>query len=163
MQLSNIQTLFNYNYWANQRILHAASGMAQDQFEAQTPHCQGSLHTTLLHTLDAEYGWRMLCQHGQPTDVLRAADFPTLAHIVARWREEEQAMHDYLGGLTDADLTADVVYTVNDAARQRVLWHCLWHVVNHGTQHRSEAAAILTSFGRSPGELDFTIFLSQQH
>jgi len=45
--------------------------------------------------------------------------------------------------------------------RERVLWHCLLHVVNHGTQHRSEAAALLTSYGQSPGGLDFTLFLNE--
>jgi uncharacterized damage-inducible protein DinB len=43
-----------------------------------------------------------------------------------------------------------------------VLWHCLVHVVNHGTQHRSEAALLLTNDGQSPGDLDFTLFLNSR-
>jgi len=34
------------------------------------------------------------------------------------------------------------------------------HQVNHGTQHRSEAAMVLTRFGRSPGLLDFLYYLA---
>lgn len=32
----------------------------------------------------------------------------------------------------------------------------------YGTQHRSEAAAILTGYGCSPGDLDFTLFLNER-
>ncbi len=60
-------------------------------------------------------------------------------------------------------LTRMVRYPIDSGElRERVLWHCLLHVVNHGTQHRSEAAAILTSYGASPGDLDFTVFLLER-
>ncbi len=45
--------------------------------------------------------------------------------------------------------------TLDDADMERLAdgvsyWRSLAHVVNHGTQHRSEAAALLTSAGSSP-------------
>jgi len=80
-----------------------------------------------------------------------------------RWYDEEMAMRDYLASLTDDDLTHLVRYTTGSGQkRERVLWHCLLHGVNHGTHHRSEAAAILTGYGQSPGDLDFTVFLNEQ-
>ena len=71
-------------------------------------------------------------------------------------------MRDYLAQLTDDDMTDYVRYTTDEGnKRERLLWHCLLHVVNHGTQHRSEAAALLTDYGHSPGDLDFTVFLNE--
>ena len=42
------------------------------------------------------------------------------------------------------------------------VWQMLVHVVNHGTQHRAEAAALLTTEGRSPGELDMINYAEEQ-
>ena len=37
----------------------------------------------------------------------------------------------------------------------------LAHLANHGTQHRSEAAMLLTSYGYSPDDLDLIVFLRE--
>lgn len=42
------------------------------------------------------------------------------------------------------------------------VWQMLLHVVNRGTQHRAEAAALLSAEGRSPGELDLNHFAEDQ-
>ena len=39
------------------------------------------------------------------------------------------------------------------------LWQQMIHQVNHATQHRSEAAMMLTKLGHSPGWLDLLYFV----
>lgn len=71
-------------------------------------------------------------------------------------------MHVYLGRLTDENMNSHLKYMVEGGIqRDRILWHCFYHLVNHGTQHRAEAAALLTSYDSSPGDLDVTVFLNE--
>jgi uncharacterized damage-inducible protein DinB len=166
VNVRDILTLYDYNYWATRRILTASGHVSLEQFLVPTTHSFGSLRGTLVHTLDAECGWRILCQHRTLASfgAMEEEAFPALDVLEQRWNEEERAMRDYLACLTDDDLADYVRYTTDEGdKRERVLWHCLLHVVNHGTQHRSEAAAILTGYGCSPGDLDFTLFLNEQH
>ena len=164
MQIQDILTIYDYNYWANQRILTASAQVSAEQFVAPAPHSYGSLRGTLVHILEAEQSWRMLCQHNLFTfSDLVEADLPTFVVLVQRWHEEETAMRDYLAHLSDEDMASLVRYTLESGVkRERILWHCLLHVVNHGTQHRSEAAVLLTGYGQSPGDLDFTLFLNEK-
>ena len=161
MNIQDILLIYEYNYWANKRILTASTQVAQEQFAAPASFPYGGLHGTLLHILEAEWSWRALFQKMDDASELLPADYPTLAVIETRWREEETAMRAYLAGLHEKDMESHLRYTTDSGIRRdRILWHCLLHVVNHGTQHRSEAAALLTEYGHSPGDLDFTVFLN---
>lgn len=165
MQQQDILTLYAYNDWANQRILQACRSLTHDAYIAAVvpDPGHGSLRGILVHTLDTEYGWRMLCQEQRTTPDLTVDDLPTLEQLCERWQLEQAAMQAYLRQLRDEHLHGLLQFTNNQGQpRTWVLWHILMHVANHGTQHRSEAAAILTGYGASPGELDFTVFLREQ-
>jgi uncharacterized damage-inducible protein DinB len=160
MNKSDIALIFDYNYWANQRILAAAAKVSPVQLLAPTSFPHGSLLATLVHILDAECGWRVLLQRGEETPDLDVKDFPTLASLDDRWRYEQGHMRQYLASLADENLLEVVRYTnPQGIPRERVRWHGLYHVVNHGTQHRGEAAAMLTDYGQSPGDMDFSLYL----
>ena len=162
MHIQDIHLIYNYNYWASGQILAAAAKVTEEQFLAPASFPYGGLHGTLLHILEAEWSWRSLFQKIEDASELLPADYPDLPAIEARWREEETAMRAYLAGLRDEDMDSHLRYTTDTGIkRDRILWHCLLHVVNHGTQHRSEAAALLTENGHSPGDLDFTVFLNE--
>ncbi len=160
MNKADIAIIFEYNYWANQRILASASKVSPEQLTAPTAFPYGSLLATLVHVLDAEYGWRILLERAEETPDLTEKDFPTLQSLEDRWRYEEGRMRAYLASLSDEDLQGVVRYVNKQGIqRERIRWHGLYHVVNHGTQHRSEAAAMLTDYGQSPGDIDFTVYL----
>lgn len=163
MNIQDIQLIYEYDYWANKKILAASVNITQEQFTAPASFPYGGLHGTLLHILDAEWGWRMFFQNNNwSAPDLSATEFPDIATFKSRWPAEETAMRAYLATLQDEDLQTHLRYTTAEGfKRDRILWHCLLHVVNHGTQHRSEAAALLTDFGSSPGDLDFTVFLNE--
>ena len=160
MQIADIRLMYEYNFWANRLLLAKSTEITPEQFGAPTTQSWGSLHGTLVHILDSEYGWRRLLQTGEVEfDKITPATVPTVAAMRVRWDAEEAAWREYLGSLTDADMTGIIRYEVEEGIRERVLWHCLFHVVNHGMQHRSEAAHLLTEYGQSPGDLDFTLYL----
>ena len=162
MNIKDILLIYEYNYWATKKILDASAKVTSEQFSAPASFPYGGLHGTLLHTLDAEWGWRALFQNIETASDLLPVDYPTLSTIETRWNEEETAMRAYLASLRDDDMESHLRYTIDGGIqRDRILWHALLHVVNHGTQHRSEAAALLTEYGQSPGELDFTVFLNE--
>ena len=163
MRVNDVLQIYDYNYWASARILDTAAAVSDEQFVARADFSHGGLRDTLTHILGAEWAWRSRIQAGHsPTALLAPADFPTLAALRERWTGEEQAMRGYLAWLTDADLDRVVHYrsTRGDALSAK-LWHILYHVANHGTQHRGEAAAMLTSLGHSPGDIDFSVWMRE--
>jgi uncharacterized damage-inducible protein DinB len=161
MQLAELMTLYDYNYWANRLLIDSAAQLTSEQFTQPTACSFGSLHRTLVHIMGAEWLWRMRMQERlSPPALLAAEDFPTLADVRTRWQTEEQAMRGFLAGLSAEDLTQPLHYNDTRGNQHTTpLWQVLLHLVLHGMQHRSEAAAMLTDFGHSPGNIDFILYV----
>lgn len=162
MNQADIAELFRYNRWAWSHVLAKAAQVTPDQYAALAPVPHGSLRGTLVHALSADITWRSRCEGISPTRPLNELDLPTIEGLQKRWEAESQAFAGLVARLSDADLEATLHYkTTKGVPMDDVLWHVLAHVLNHGTQHRSEAAMLLTTFGYSPGDLDLIVFLRE--
>jgi uncharacterized damage-inducible protein DinB len=152
--IDDIRWLFAYDRWATAKVLAVLDGLDDATWTATQVVDERGLGGILVHHLGATQRWR----HGLMEDGLtprpEREPLPTTAALVAAWASESPAIETWLAGLDDAWLARE-----DDGV---AFWQMLAHVVNHGTQHRSEAAAILTQAGRSPGDLDMIFFAEEQ-
>ncbi len=162
MNASDLQLMFGFNDWANNKILAAAATLSEQKYFAVTDHALGSIHSTLFHHLNSEYYWRMVLQFAPeiPSD-LDAARFSTFTLLRAKYAEEAALRAAFLYTLSDKDAESSVHFRFEADGPSIAMprWHILWHVLNHGNQHRAEAAHMLTQHGASPGDLDVMFFL----
>jgi uncharacterized damage-inducible protein DinB len=156
-----LQTLYAYNIWANRKIFEAAARLEPSQWDEPNQVVERTLHVLLYHIVRTEWGWRQMVQtRGQLTRAPQLEEYPTLASLREFEEEESRQIQAYLSELSEADLTTSLDLIDRSGKEvQLVIWRMLAHAVLHSMQHRSEAAAILTHLGQSPGDIDFIYFV----
>lgn len=161
MKASEITTLFDYNYWATAKILQTAARLEPEQFVVAPHEHTGDLRSILLHMLNAERLWRTRLETGSSPEHLRPEDFPTIATLQRRWGEEQHAMRAYLATLDDSMVEASIQFQrfAGELSPPLIRWQLLLQCITHGVAHRGEAAALLTAYGQSPGDLDFFFYV----
>jgi uncharacterized damage-inducible protein DinB len=160
MKKSEILAFYQYNAWANARILDATAQVAPEQFLAPASYSHGGLRGTLTHILFAEWIWRNRWEGISPTEGFTLEDFSNFEALHSRWKMEEKALMSFVENVDEQKLEGVVHYSrTGGEPRENILWHLMLHLVNHGTQHRSEAAIMLTDLGHSPGDIDFIKYL----
>ncbi len=162
MRATELQHLYDYNYWADARVLDTASQSGQEALAKPAGLAQGGMLDTLVHVLQGEWAWRTRCQEGKsPSSLSGLGEFRDLASLRKRWSQEEGAMRQYLSGLNEVDLDRVVRYrsTLDGRDYATPLLQILLHLVNHGTQHRAGVAAELTRAGHSPGDIDYIVYI----
>jgi uncharacterized damage-inducible protein DinB len=147
VRIGDIRFLFEFDRWATRRVLATAQDVDEATWSAPNAIGERGLGGILVHQLGAHQRWRHdLSGRTGPRPRPEDGPLPTPTVLRATWHEEWADLDVWLDTLDDAWLAAledDVPH-----------WQMLAHVVNHGTQHRSEAAVLLTSVDRSPGDLD---------
>ena len=171
MKIDEIKLLYGYNDWADTRLLAACARISPAQYAAPNSYGRGGLRATMVHILDNIWQQRITLQgyYREPLADEAAYDatelhedtLPTFDGLRERWLIEQREMRTYLDALTEETLNSTIRYVIPGAVRERVVWHILLDLILHATQHRSEAAAMLTAYGQSPGDFDFIVFQNE--
>ena len=164
MKTTDLLTLYDYNYWASARIQGALLQVTPEQFCEGNPSSHGSLRGTLVHTLFAQNIWRRRMQGEEmPGDLPHNDQFASPQTLVDAFQTEEMHLRAYLASLSDDDLQDIVHYkSLKGVPQQSIRWHIFSHLLNHCTQHHAEAAAMLTDFGFSPGDVDMILYFREK-
>ena len=150
MDVADIRFLFAYDRWATEKVLALARTVPLEEWSESNRIDRRGLGGIMLHALGAHERWRSGWQRLALPARRETGSLPTVDELRELWRVEWALIDAYLHGLTYEE--------VRGPFDDVTLWHTFVHVVNHGTQHRSEAAVLLTIKGRSPGDLDLIDF-----
>lgn len=149
-KLTLLRDLYDYNQYANERLIEVASHADESQLAEPI--------ATLAHVAAAQINWLERWQGGvnRQSTVELQESIRTLDALRELFDRSHPELRQYIANLTDADLDGSLHYKDSSGnAYERPLWQLILHVANHGTYHRGEVAAALTALGHSPGDLDF--------
>ena len=107
----DVQELYEYGRFANRKLLEAVSTLTPEEFTCTVGGSYGSIRTTMVHLLGAEWGWLARCGGPARGDRLKPEGYPTLQSVIALADKVEGFERDFLPTLSDADLTRVVEFS----------------------------------------------------
>jgi uncharacterized damage-inducible protein DinB len=159
-KLELIHAFYDYNEWANKRLLATTSELSAEEFSRPQGASWGSVEASFGHIVGAQIiwlsRWRTAMSPGPIVEVQAITGFNG---INAAFEGSHVDLRGFVSGLSDQVLEEVLAFTDSRGnSYQSVLWQLMLHVANHGTYHRGEVAMALTALGHSPGDLDYRRF-----
>src|SRR5436190_21576152 len=110
MNKQDVEYLYEYNRWANARLLDVASKLTSEQFTKDLQSSHRSVRDTLAHILAAEWIWLERWKGTSPGSLLNPTAFLTVESLESRWAQVERDYLEYMNGLSEQLLTAVISY-----------------------------------------------------
>jgi uncharacterized damage-inducible protein DinB len=159
MTVQDLQTLFDYSYWADRKLFEVVSQLTTEQFTETVAGSYGSIRNTMVHILSAEWGWLDRCGGPRRGPALAASDYPTAASVIERWQQVEASVRAFLANLGDDDLDRVIEFAFGEGPKYAIrLGEAMQHAAIHGVHHRGQIALLLRSLGRAPGNFDMLFY-----
>lgn len=160
MNLAEVQRLYDYNSWANERVLESLELLGQDVFASNREASHVSIRGVIAHIAAAEWIWLERWKGLSPATLLPASEFETVEMAALRLRSIDRNLLEFTSQLTQTDLDGRREYkTTEGKAYSSVLSDMLLHVVNHSSYHRGQITTLLRQCGAVPQSTDFILFV----
>jgi uncharacterized damage-inducible protein DinB len=163
MNIDDFRTLYEYNAWANRRVLDACEALSAEQFAFDLKNSFPSIRDTLAHLCGAEWIWYERWHGRHPKAFPPVTDYPDVAALRRRWTEVERDVLDYVASLSSEELQHVLHFkTMAGVEMSQPLWQCLQHVANHSTYHRGQITTMLRQLGVKPVSTDMIGFYRER-
>jgi uncharacterized damage-inducible protein DinB len=166
MNLDEIRMVFDYNYWAFERVWECISQISDEQFVKGIYYSSGSLRNLVVHIMSANRNWMSRLQGIEMLPRLVFEDFDTLSGTKTKWDELKKEFLDYVDSLDEEELDETVRWELpaRGLTMDNPRWQILLHLANHGTDHRAQILAMLHHHFDVPTvEQDMIIYLAEYH
>jgi uncharacterized damage-inducible protein DinB len=155
--------LYEFNSWANHRLLDASAALSPEQFITPLGSSFSSVRDTLAHICGAEFIWTERFQGRSPSALPDIARFPDLAGLRTHWVSQEQSLLAFIRSLTQDSIDRVMEYqTMKFGVYRNPMWQSLQHVVNHGSYHRGQVTTMLRQHGAQPVLTDMIHFYRER-
>jgi len=167
MTKDDILLLYEYDRWANNRVLEAVSTLSAEQFTRDLGGSFRSVRDTLVHIIGGEWGWLAYWKEPRHSPALlkdlrsrrdrlfNPAAFPDVIAVRSKWAEIEREQTEFVNCLTDEVLGKMFPFRATRVS----LLHLMQHLANHSTYHRGQVALMMRQLGAEPVATDFHVFL----
>jgi len=169
MTKDDIQLLYEYDRWANNRVLQAVSALSTEQFTHDLSGGFRSVRDALVHIIGGEWIWVAYWKEPPHTSTLLAdlrkrrdalfnpGAFPNVAAVQSRWVEVEKEQAEFVNRVTNESLEKVLPFRTT----QIRLAHLMQHLGNHSTYRRGQVALMMRQLDAEPLATDFHVFLAE--
>ena len=165
MKTNEIITIFDYNFWAFERVWECISQISDEQFLAEIDYSTGSIRNIVVHVMSGNRNWMSRLQGSEMPPRLVLEDFDSLSKTKVKWDELKKEFLDHLNLFDQEQLdeTTDWELLSQGLKSTNPRWEILLHLANHGTDHRAQILAILHHhFHVKTVEQDMIIYLAER-
>ncbi len=159
MNPRDIQTLFDFDKWATERILDVVATLSDEQFSKNLNSSHGGIRGTLVHIYAADLVWLERWKGTSPTAMVKEHEVPTFPMLKDQWSHLRSQLEAFVQSLTEEKLQAQLSYKdLKGNPYTQPLWQQMQHLINHSTYHRGQVVTMLRQLGVRPVATDLIAY-----
>jgi uncharacterized damage-inducible protein DinB len=159
MTIAEVRDLIDYNRWAHQKTLDAASTLSAAKFAEAPSGADLSVLAVLQKLLAEEVSWLSRWEGHSLAEAPDYSECADTAALLERWNYLWRRQSRFIGSLVEDDLSNPVhIRMTNGIETAQPLGDTLTHVVNQATYLRGEAAVLIRQLGGTAPATDFFTF-----